>query len=411
MIKMQIPIEKTDTVFSIRRLGNIQLRPLCEQIALLCILVLCIQIPNLLQIKHAAAYQQIAIIVLHVALLAAVPILSRWQRHDPASLILISGYCSYLIFSCMNFEFRSNTHYFFLLGLFVLPALYFNKRSANVALTMSIFLLLFMFFETHEKRSATVDNVSPLTAAINQSNLISFALSSFLIAFYIYLNFKKHWQQLKAERNRSDALLLNILPPCIAVKLKDHNGIIADRINNASVLFADLQHFTQLTNTMQAEQLVKILNELFSEFDNIAEQYDLEKIKTIGDQYMAVGGAPLSRTNQVINVCNAAIDMRRQCQRWRRKHNLNTGIRVGICTGDIIAGVIGQHKFTYDLWGDTVNLASRLESHSKPNSIHVCAKTAQLTKQHFEFSKMENTLLKGLPLQTTYYLEANDVKA
>jgi class 3 adenylate cyclase len=220
--------------------------------------------------------------------------------------------------------------------------------------------------------------------------------------------------KLALEQAQSENLLLNILPHPIAQRLKQSqpskktktdNIMIADGYNDATVMFADIVGFTNLSSRIPPEQLVNLLNQIFSRFDLIAESYNLEKIKTIGDAYMVVGGLPNPRTDHAAAIATMAIDMLDAIAQF----NLDTGeafqIRIGINSGAVVAGVIGIKKFTYDLWGDTVNIASRMESHGIPGRIHVSETTYELLKNNFLFEERGVTSIKGKGEMQTYWLK------
>jgi len=199
-------------------------------------------------------------------------------------------------------------------------------------------------------------------------------------------------QLLQHEQAKSEQLLLNILPEPIAERLKQAPGVIADRFEQVTVLFADLVGFTELAAGIAPEALVRLLNEIFSRFDQLAERHGLEKIKTIGDSYMAVGGLPMPRPNHAIAVAGMALDMLTAVQ------ELSGGtlsVRIGIHSGPVVAGVIGQKKFSYDLWGDTVNVASRMESHGQAGTIQVSAATHELIQHAFRCAARGCIQVKG----------------
>ena len=170
-------------------------------------------------------------------------------------------------------------------------------------------------------------------------------------------------RELDAARRRSDTLLLNILPAPIAERLKQGEHMIADHFADVTVLFADIVGFTQISTQLTPERAVDVLDAVFSEFDRIAGHYELEKIKTIGDCYMAVGGLPEPQANHAERVANAALEMLPALTRVGKWLDMPLSVRIGLHSGDAVAGVIGRQKFVYDLWGDTVNTASRMESH------------------------------------------------
>jgi len=210
-------------------------------------------------------------------------------------------------------------------------------------------------------------------------------------------------EQLRIEREKSERLLLNILPKSIADRLKQGESTIADSFSDATVLFADLVDFTKLSSHVPAPELVNMLNEIFSKFDWLAELHHLEKIKTIGDNYMVVGGLPTPRADHAEAVVEMALDMQKVITRLsagNRSHHL----RIGVSSGPVVAGIIGSKKFSYDLWGDTVNIASRMESLGQTGCIHVSESTYERLKSKYLFDRRGKIEVKGKGKMTTYFL-------
>jgi len=217
-------------------------------------------------------------------------------------------------------------------------------------------------------------------------------------------NFNKMLDQLTEEQKKSNKLLLNILPKKIADRLKDNHKTIADNYYNCSVLFADIVGFTPLSAKLSAEELVSILNKIFSKVDDLAEKYNLEKIKTIGDCYMVAGGLLDKTENHVHNISNMGLEIIDAIANTNQELNLDLHVRVGIHVGPCTAGVIGKQKFIYDLWGDSVNTASRMESHGLADKVHVSEDVYNLIKNDFKFEKREPMNVKGKGLMQTYFL-------
>ncbi len=215
---------------------------------------------------------------------------------------------------------------------------------------------------------------------------------------------KAYLKQLRVEREKSERLLLSILPGPIAHRLKQDPHTIADNFEDASVLFADIVGFTKLWSHISPQELVELLNEIFSAFDRLADRHGLEKIKTIGDAYMVVGGLPIPKENHAEAMAQMALDMQEVMAQFNRADREPFRIRIGMNTGPVIAGVIGKNKFIYDLWGDTVNIASRMESHGIANAIQVTEQTFDRLKDKFVFQKRGTIEVKGKGEMTTYLL-------
>jgi class 3 adenylate cyclase len=210
--------------------------------------------------------------------------------------------------------------------------------------------------------------------------------------------------ELQAERAKSDRLLLNVLPTAIADRLKQGERTIVDSFREATVVFADIVGFTSFSATIAPSRTVQLLNDLFSGFDKLAETYELEKIKTIGDSYMVVGGVPIARHEHAERCALMALDMLEVLHHFNRRNSLNLDIRIGINSGPVVAGIIGTRKFSYDLWGDTVNVASRMESHSLPGVIQVSPSTHALLADKFILEERGKIDVKGRGVMSTYRL-------
>ena len=212
-----------------------------------------------------------------------------------------------------------------------------------------------------------------------------------------------HLRQIQEEQAKSEQLLLNVLPPVIAERLKRGEQAIADSFSEATVLFADLVGFTTFSASRPPGVLLEILNEIFSAFDAVVQELELEKIKTIGDAYMAVGGAPVTRPDHAERVVALGFRMLNEIEQFNQRRGMNLQIRIGIHTGPMIAGIIGRHKFIYDLWGDAVNTASRMESHSAPGRIQVSAVVREKLQDKFEFEPRGTIEIKGRGLMETFF--------
>ncbi|MBE9117950.1 PAS domain-containing protein [Lusitaniella coriacea LEGE 07157] len=215
---------------------------------------------------------------------------------------------------------------------------------------------------------------------------------------------------LRIANQKSESLLLNILPRKIAEQLKQTRGAIAEQFDDVTILFADIVDFTPLSAQMSPIELVNLLNQIFSTFDKLAEHYGLEKIKTIGDAYMVVGGLPDPMPNHASAIADMALAMRLAIIKFQpeRIKELRNGqplqIRIGINTGSVVAGVIGMRKFIYDLWGDTVNVASRMESQGEAGRIQITQETYERLNDSYSFEKRGLISVKGRGEMTTYWL-------
>ena len=214
-------------------------------------------------------------------------------------------------------------------------------------------------------------------------------------------------QVLDEERARSERLLLNVLPPSIAARMKAGEELIADRFDEAAVLFADLVGFTKMSSGMDPAELVRMLDDVFSRFDDIARELDLEKIKTIGDCYMLGCGLPRERRPGDARIAEAALRMREAVRDVGREHGRDLDVRVGIHCGPVVAGVIGSSKFIYDLWGDTVNVASRMESTAPKGEIQITGAMRDRLPG-YRIEERGEIELKGKGLQRTWLLKGRE---
>lgn len=215
---------------------------------------------------------------------------------------------------------------------------------------------------------------------------------------------KAYMLDLLSERERSERLLLNVLPQFVAERLKQGEDIIADRIESATVLFADIVDFTPDWDRRSPVAMVAILNEIFAYFDQLARQFGVEKIKTMGDAYMAVGGLPGGNRSHPHAIADTALAMLKGIARFLKQDGQPYQLRIGIDTGPVVAGVIGTRKFSYDLWGDTVNTASRMQYHGPANCIQVTAAAYESLKDSYLFEERGIIEVKGKGEMMTYLL-------
>ena len=210
---------------------------------------------------------------------------------------------------------------------------------------------------------------------------------------------------LRIAQKKSDHLLLNILPAAIIENLKKGEGSAAERFDSATVLFADIVDFTSIAARISPLELVNLLNQIFSKFDQLTEKHGLEKIKSIGDAYMVAGGLPVPRADHLEAIANMALDMQSAIADFQTDLDRPFQIRIGIHTGPVVAGVIGTKKFTYDLWGDTVNVAFRMESQGLPGYIQVTAAIYDRLKDRYVFEERGAIVVKGKGEMIAYWLK------
>jgi len=247
----------------------------------------------------------------------------------------------------------------------------------------------------------TVARVQPLP---NIAILTLFALNIAGIGSLTFVALSYFRAQRDAAERRSERLLLNVLPGPIAARLKRGEEPIADQHDDVTVLFADLAGFTVRSARETPAETVAVLNEVFSVFDGLVSRYGLEKIRTIGDSYMVAAGVPVARPDHAHAVCAMALDLRREVARLNKAHDWDLSFRIGINSGPAVAGIVGREKFHYDLWGDTVNVASRMESHGLPDRIQVTEAVHERLKDDFVFERRGVVDVKGKGPTLTYFL-------
>lgn len=234
---------------------------------------------------------------------------------------------------------------------------------------------------------------------------VSSAFAILAIMSYVYSEAaQKAEAMLDLERLKSERLLLNILPVSIAQRLKEGESVIADHFDSATVLFSDIVGFTALSEKVTPTELVGRLNRIFCAFDDLAEKHGLEKIKTIGDAYMVAGGFPEKRDGHARDVSEMALDMLTAVEECNAEYDEPMSIRIGIHTGPAVAGVIGIKKFVYDVWGDTVNTASRMETSGQPGRIHLSEQAAEMLSDDFDIEERGTIEVKGKGPMKTYWL-------
>lgn len=233
-------------------------------------------------------------------------------------------------------------------------------------------------------------------------NIIGTACILYAAMRYFQSQKERTMQALSVEQARSEKLLLNVLPETIASRLKNNDGLIADSHPSVTILFADIVGFTELSNNMTPFELVNLLSGIFSVFDNLADGWKLEKIKTLGDGYMVVGGVPLDLENHAFAVVSFACEMRSALNLFNKKTGYDLHMRIGVSTGAVVAGVIGTSKFAYDIWGDTVNMASRMEQTGLVDEIQVSQSTYEILKDAYHFEARKDVQVKGKGIVDTY---------
>lgn len=307
-------------------------------------------------------------------------------------------------------------------------AIIFTERGYNFAfLPMIIFLQYFLFSATEKKYififtvitvfcfagvlfwpSFHLQPLFPVSEEIIKAQrlntLVGLPCLSIAFGLYAFTTVNRAEREVAKEKEKTEQLLLNILPQSIAERFKNDQSYLAEEYESVTVLFADIVSFTSLSEKLKPDVLVGFLNKIFSQFDYLAEQYELEKIKTIGDAYMVAGGVPTPCDDHTRKICQMAIKMQEVAKDILTPFEEPVCIRIGINTGPVTAGVIGVKKFIYDLWGDTVNTASRMESQGDAGKIHITSEVYELIKNEFECQSRGLINVKGKGSMMTYFL-------
>jgi adenylate cyclase len=280
-----------------------------------------------------------------------------------------------------------------------LGALLFSNREAAARWFVAFLFVIALSAALEPLLSTSADVPHAISVTLFALNILGVTATSYLLLHYFVRERDRAGALIVAERERSERLLLNVLPEPIAERLKSGESPIADRASDVGVLFADIAGFTPLAETMPPDELVRLLDDIFTRFDHLVAGHRVEKIKTIGDAYMAASGLLGEDAGGVEDLAALALDMQ---EVMRDKPPL--ALRIGIDVGPVVAGVIGQRKFIYDLWGDTVNTAGRMESHGIPDAIHVTERAYLRLASAFIFETRGEVEVKGKGPMSTYLL-------
>ena len=327
-----------------------------------------------------------------------------------SSLVIVGAICLLGIMVIPLENQLSNIYYVAFILL-----MFFSFTLTNIrfwyAVSIASVIVLFYFFTSVFYLDILKNGWLSIEGTIFINNLffliMSFLMGAVICAIIEHYRRRDFLQRkdLQKEQEKSNKLLLNILPDPIAEQLKLSTNTIADEHKNVSILFADLVGFTKFASQSTPKDLVNMLDTIFSKFDWLAEKYKLEKIKTIGDAYMVAGGLITENEQHPIAMADMALSMLRELERYNRRFGTKLQLRIGIHIGPVVAGVIGSKKFSYDLWGDAVNVASRMESTSDVGQIQVSKEVYQAVKEKFTLLHRGKVNLKGKGEFDTYFLK------
>jgi adenylate cyclase len=333
--------------------------------------------------------------LLCAVLYLSTPLWHRWGLLAGAANLLLVAYVSMLWFGS-RFGLESGIHLNFLTAIAIATVLIGNRVFWLLAAIG--FGLLAHVYAHFNFTDPVIDRVEFgwLLRMLYINTVSTFVLVVSLVVWYAF--------RIAANAEaQSERLLRNILPDEIATRLKEQpDEPIAERFSEASVLFADLVGFTPIFGKMPAEEMVRLLNEIFCAFDELCQRIGAEKIKTIGDAYMVVAGAPTSNPNHAVDLIRLAEKMLHSLAKIEQRSRLGLQLRIGIASGPITAGIIGRSKFAYDVWSPTVNLAARLEANGEVGRIHIADETRRLVGDRVQFEPAEAKELKGIGFQQTW---------
>ena len=347
----------------------------------------------------------ILVCLLMIALMSLALYCNHRQRHFASILIgafaAINNITLYTIFLGT----RSNIH--FLMPAIMIGAFYYfpYKRAkamfAVSAISILDFFLLQIWFFDHAPLLHIPDDARRVMVLFVDATFVFITFGFLYYGYYIY---REAESELKREREKSEKLLLNILPVHIADRLKNGETAVSEHYGKVAILFADLVGFTEYCSRNDSDRIVSVLNEIFFAFDSKAQELGLEKIKTIGDGYMVMGGGLSKPDANILKTIDLGDFMIRFLREFNAKRSLDFSIRVGIHVGEVTAGVIGKTKFTFDIWGDTVNVASRMESTGVPMEIHISEAVADLLNDRNRCDYRGETDVKGKGKVKTYII-------
>ena len=312
-----------------------------------------------------------------------------------AEIMLHAGFCSHYV----GWGFGNQYFLFTLVGMsFLLP------RKIYLSMTIAVAAIIEFVILSRWSNETPWDGNNDILYVCNVFNIvIALSISVFDTLHYQWIIHQTE-AQLKKANSKSEKLLANVFPHAILEKLKNKEETIAERFDSASVFFADIMGFTSLSEKLSPVELVNLLDKLFSLFDGLVIKHNVEKIKTIGDAYMVAAGVPTPIKNHAEQLANFALDFKICLAEFNQKNNQSLRMRIGINSGPIVAGVIGKSRFIYDLWGDCVNTAARMESHGMAEEIHISEHTYKLIADKFEFESRGVIEVKGKGPMPTYFL-------
>jgi adenylate cyclase len=327
---------------------------------------------------------------------------SRYQLFRLTQLVLIIVAPFLVMVAAGGFVNSGAVIFWALLG--PLEALLLTSRREAVGWTLAFFALVVVSALIEPNARASNNLPKGVVIAFFAMNVLGPSTVAVVLLYYFVGQKNGALESLEREQEKSERLLLNVLPKEIAPTLKEGNEVIAEHFDAVSVLFADIVGFTPLSEKLPPTEMVGLLNDIFSYFDTLTDKYGLEKIRTIGDNYMVASGVPVRRDDHAHALANMALEMNSFLD-GRDQDGHEIEFRIGMNSGPAVAGVVGTTKFHYDIWGDAVNTASRMESHGVPGRIHVTSHMRELLQDDFTFMPRGEIEVKGKGTMSTWFLE------
>jgi len=342
-------------------------------------------------------YMHVINMLIHIGFFSSAFFLTKLGFFELARWLLILTYVSYLITAILLWKINLNIQFYFLLGMFACIYFFHQSETKQMWITLCIFCGLFIFFQT--EFSFSVHN-EVWQVSLIRVNGFALAVSCFLLATWIRRQINRSWQNMLATERKTSQLLKKVIPQDIANHLMSAQPLeLSNCIREhafCSIIFIDFTQFTPFSRQTSDKHLVLFLHRIYTIFDSIAEQHNVTKIKTNGDQYIAavgLGADHLSAYETSQHCCEFALVISRE---FEIEAGVDVGIKIGIASGNAISGIIGQSRPAFDVWGNTMNLASRLESSAANREIRVCHQTMLYSMQYYKFCPSFNEQLKGL---------------
>lgn len=379
---------------------------ICNALSFCFFVVAILQLPILILFWPTAGSVFLPIYAATLVGAALVPVANHMGSLTIARQLLMFSYAIYILTGSIVWQTNIGIQHFMLLGIFVCPFVFYsweNKQSVGYMFAFALVYFSLVTGFTLRRPFTEIEGQFPLWLSF--INSLFFTISALSCSYFIQKNLKKSWLKIHADQTRANQLLENTFPKPLITKLKSEGQLQNEHLPQVTVLFADIQGYSKLCQTYSAQDVVALLSDLFSRFDIITRQYKLEKIKTIGDEYMAVSGAPIYDNQHADLACQCALDMQKAFHTICVEYQLKTAIRVGLATGNVIAGVIGKDKYSYDIWGNAVNLAAQMQSLCEPGRIQVSQSTAELSEHKYAFSLREEVKVKGIGSINTFWLK------